>query len=172
MELRLADEGDVDGLVSLVNAAYRGGSAPSWASEIGLIDGPRTDRDILLEVVRGGSSFILIATDDASNEPLACVCLTPGVNEWYLSMLATSPASQTRGIGKSTMLSAEKYAIQRGASKLKISVINCRERLVAWYVKQGFATTGHSEPFPYDDPSVGTPLRNDLTLVTLTKVLA
>lgn len=26
-------------------------------------------------------------------------------------------------------------------------------------------------PFPYDDPSVGVPLRDDLTLITLRKVL-
>ncbi len=172
MKLRLAHEGDVDNLVALVNTAYRGALAPSWASEVGLIDGPRTGRDSLLKIVRGGSSFILVATDDDTNEPLACVCLTPGANEWYLSMLATAPGSQTRGIGKLTMSQAEKYALQRGASKLTISVINHRERLIEWYAKQGFAATGHTEPFPYDDPSVGTPLRNDLALVTLTKALA
>jgi hypothetical protein len=54
---------------------------------------------------------------------------------------------------------------------VKISVLNVREALLAWYERQGYVRTGAVEPFPYDDATVGTPLRSDLALVTLTKTL-
>lgn len=43
--------------------------------------------------------------------------------------------------------------------------------LIAWYERRGYRRTGEVGAFPYDDPSVGTPLRDDLALVTLIKPL-
>jgi hypothetical protein len=65
---------------------------------------------------------------------------------------------------------AEKFARERGAQRIRISVINLRDSLIAWYERQGYARTGAVEAFPAD-PSVGTPLRDDLALVALTKSL-
>jgi hypothetical protein len=56
-----------------------------------------------------------------------------------------------------------------GICRCKSSVIGQRESLIAWYERRGYVRTGALEPFPYDDPRVGTPLRDDLALVTLTK---
>jgi hypothetical protein len=69
------------------------------------------------------------------------------------------------------MASAEKFARERGAQRIKISVINLRMSLIAWYERIGYERTGSVEPFPYDDSTVGTPLRGDLVLVTLVKSL-
>ena len=91
--------------------------------------------------------------------------------EWYLSMLAVDPARQSVGAGKTIMAGAEKFARERGAERMKISVVNLRDSLIAWYERQGYARTGAVEAFP-DDPTVGTPLRHDLALLTLTKPLA
>ena len=47
-------------------------------------------------------------------------------------------------------------------------MINLRTSLIAWYERMGYVRTGTVEPFP-DDATVGTPLRNDLALITLVK---
>jgi ribosomal protein S18 acetylase RimI-like enzyme len=91
---------------------------------------------------------------------------------WYLSMLAVDPEHQAGGVGKAIMAAAENFALERGGQRMKISVINRREPLIAWYERQGYVRTGVVEAFPYDDASVGTPLRDDLALVILTKRLA
>ncbi|ANN72681.1 GNAT family N-acetyltransferase [Bordetella bronchialis] len=80
-------------------------------------------------------------------------------------------AFQAAGIGKSIMAGAEAFVGERGAASVKISVIDVRDSLIAWYERRGYERTGEIEPFPYDDPSVGVPLRDDLTLITLRKVL-
>ncbi len=173
MELFIAQAKDLGSVAELVNQAYRGVSAPDWTSEVGLIDGPRTNRHDLEKMIENGVSTLLLARNCASGRLLGCVTLSPMDNgEWYLSMLAVNPQEQSSGIGKSIMTGAEIFARDAGARSLKISVINLRGKLIEWYERRGFAKTGHTEPFPYDTPGVGVPLRNDLALVTLTKSLA
>ncbi|HEY0211647.1 GNAT family N-acetyltransferase [Acerihabitans sp.] len=172
MELYIAQDQDLDRVADLVNQAYRGLSAPDWTTESGLIDGPRTNRRDLAGMIRNGASTILLALDPASGRLSGCVALSPLEDgEWYLSMLAVSPHAQGSGLGKAIMAGAEDFARDAGAGSVKISVINVRDKLIAWYERRGFAKTGDSEPFPYDDPNVGKPLRDDLALVTLTKSL-
>jgi ribosomal protein S18 acetylase RimI-like enzyme len=86
-------------------------------------------------------------------------------------MLAVNPAIQENGKGKAILAAAEIYAREHGATSVKISVIQQRDSLIAWYERRGYRRTGAIKPFPYDDPSVGTPLRGDLTLVSLSKPL-
>jgi hypothetical protein len=52
-----------------------------------------------------------------------------------------------------------------------MTVITLRETLIAWYESRGYRRTGKSEPFPYGDDRVGTPLRDDLRFVVLEKEL-
>ena len=87
---------------------------------------------------------------------------------WYLSMLAVDPDRQIGGVGKAIMAGAERFAHERGAQRIKISVINMRASLIAWYERLGYTQTGAVEPLP-DDGTAGTPLRGDLALLTLVK---
>ena len=154
-------------IVDIVNQAYRGAG---WTSEAELISGPRVDLQTLKEIA-GGDTFVFAAKDNDA-ALLGCVSLSPAESgQWYLSMLAVNPAVQTAGTGKAIMAAAENYARDNGATAVKISVIQQRDSLIAWYERRGYRKTGAVEPFPYDDPSVGTPLRDDLALVTLTKPL-
>jgi len=54
---------------------------------------------------------------------------------------------------------------------MRISVIQLREPLIAWYERRGFRATGESVPFPYGDERNGIPLRNDLQLLVFEKPL-
>ncbi|MFB5761965.1 GNAT family N-acetyltransferase [Paenibacillus medicaginis] len=172
MQLIIAGYDDLDNVVELVNQAYRGASSQGWTTEADLIEGPRVDREALVHNIETGPTTILLAREQTSDEIQGCVAVRPTENaEWYLSMLAVSPVSQTAGLGKSIMAAAETFVVERGARSLKISVIDARDTLINWYERRGYQRTGEIEPFPYDDPSVGVPLRDDLTLVTLRKHL-
>ncbi|ARP82294.1 hypothetical protein CAL12_16700 [Bordetella genomosp. 8] len=172
MRLTISTLDDADGLADLVNQAYRGVSSGGWTTEAGLIQGRRVDQAALARMIQEGQTTILIARDPDSHRIQGCVAVRPmDKDEWYLSMLAVSPACQAAGIGKSLMAAAESFVGAQGAVCVKISVINVRDSLIAWYERRGYERTGEIEAFPYDDPSVGVPLRDDLTLVTLRKML-
>lgn len=172
LSLTIATHDDLDDVVDVVNQAYRATSPGGWTTEAGLIEGPRVDRQSLAHTIEAGTMTILVARDQASRHIQGCVAVQPiGNAEWYLSMLAVNPVAQTSGLGKSIMAAAEAFVIERGARSMKISVIEIRDTLIAWYERRGYQRTGEVEPFPYNDPRVGVPLRDGLTLVALRKQL-
>lgn len=170
MQIDVARRTEVDRIVALVNDAYRGTSRePGWTHETHLFSGARIDAAAVSGMLQPDRSTVLVMRQDGAI--IACVALERlDDSEWYLSMLAVDPARQTVGAGKSIMAGAERFARERGAARMKISVINLRDSLIAWYERQGYVRTGAVEAFP-DDPTVGRPLRDDLTLLTLTKPL-
>ncbi|MGV2129530.1 GNAT family N-acetyltransferase [Agrobacterium vitis] len=172
MRLTIANQNEIDIVVDLVNEAYRGVSNHGWTTEAGLIEGHRVDRAAVKRMIDGEQTKILLAKDQTSHQIQGCVAVRPVKNnEWYLSMLAVNPARQTTGIGRSIMTAAETFVGERGGLSIDISVIGIRDSLIAWYERRGYEKTGEIEPFPYDDPSVGVPLLDDLTLITLRKSL-
>ena len=86
-------------------------------------------------------------------------------------MFTVRPDLQARGLGRSLLDASEQFARARGARRMRISVIQLREPLIAWYERRGFRATGESVPFPYGDPRNGIPLRDDLQLLVFEKPL-
>ena len=52
-----------------------------------------------------------------------------------------------------------------------MTVVNVRDTLIAWYERRGYARTGATEPFPYEDARFGVPRRGDLAFVELARPL-
>jgi hypothetical protein len=52
-----------------------------------------------------------------------------------------------------------------------MTVVNVRDKLIAWYELRGYTLTGETKPFPYHDTRFGKPLRDDLHFVVLEKHL-
>jgi hypothetical protein len=52
-----------------------------------------------------------------------------------------------------------------------MTVIHCRDTLIAWYERRGYRRTGETRPFPYGDARFGEPRRSDLYFVVLEKPL-
>ena len=171
MQIDVARSTDVDRIVELVNDAYRGTSrAPGWTHETHLFAGARVEPAAVTKLIQPDRSTVLVMRHDGAI--IACVALERlDDSEWYLSMLAVDPARQTSGAGKAIMAGAERFARERGAERMRISVINLRDSLIAWYERQGYVRTGAVEAVP-DDPTIGRPLRSDLALITLTKSLS
>ena len=172
MILAAADPRDYASITALVNEAFRGtGPTVSWNSEAGVIEGERLTEALLLADLKSKPAGHLLAYRDAADGPLlGTVWLEPKQNDtWYLGLLAVRPELQTRKLGSSLLADAEEFAKDRGAQRIRMTVVNVRHALIAWYERRGYALTGETAPFPYDDQRFGRPLRDDLHFVVLAK---
>ncbi|NDW05548.1 GNAT family N-acetyltransferase [Jiella pacifica] len=114
-----------------------------------------------------------VARPPSGTNPVACIHIALDEDRgWYLSLLAVDPDQQGKGVGGALLEEVARQAIKSGIPNLRITVIRQRRDLIAWYEARGFRPTGETVPFPYDDPSVGRPLRSDLALVVLERRLA
>lgn len=161
-------------IAALVNNAYRAtGQDQGWTTEADYIDGQRTDAVTLArDLAAQPAARLLVWRDEAGGPILGCVWLEPvGGGVCYLGMLTVRPDLQGRQLGRALLAAAEQAAVGEGARAIRMTVVNVRDTLIAWYERRGYALTGETLPFPYDDPVFGTPKRPDLAFVVLEKPL-
>jgi len=163
----IATDADLDAIAALVNSAYRGESSRAgWTTEADYLEGQRTDPERLRHELAGTPGAVLLTLRDDDGALLGSVWLEPrGAEVWYLGMFTIRPDLQARGLGRVLLEAAERFAMSRGARRMRITVIQLRAPLIAWYERRGFSATGESVPFPYGDERNGIPLRNDLQLL-------
>lgn len=169
----IADD-DVPAMVALMNRAYRGiGASGGWTTETAYLAGERiTDAFLRADLAATPAGAFLKWVDPGSGAILGCVWLEKlGEDSWYLGSLATEPALQNAGLGKRLLGAAEDWVAARGGAVIRMTVVNVRDALIAWYVRRGYRLTGATAPFPYGDDRFGTPLRDDLSFVILEKRL-
>jgi ribosomal protein S18 acetylase RimI-like enzyme len=174
MQLRAANEADYAAIVELANIAYRGsGEEAGWCTESSFLAGPRlSEADLRADLASTPRAHLLIGCDGEAGAPLGTVWLEPSDGDaWYLGLLTIRPEAQNRGLGRELLEAAERFAGDRGARRIRMSVISIRDTLIAWYQRRGYVLTGETEPFPYDDTRFGRPLRGDLRFVILEKPL-
>ena len=90
---------------------------------------------------------------------------------WYLGMLTVRPDLQAKGTGRTLLAAAEAAAAELGARRIRMTVVAIRDSLIAWYQRRGYALTGETRPWPYEDERYGQPRRGDLSFVVLEKAL-
>lgn len=168
---RTAGPADVPALVDLIESAYRGDRARAgWTHEADLLDGQRTDPEMVATAVTGPAGVVLLAERDGA--PVACCQLERRDDHAYFGMFAVAPGHQGGGLGRELLAEAERYARERWhAGELRMTVIVQRDDLIAWYERRGYARTGELSPFPYGDERFGVPRRSDLAFETLRKKL-
>lgn len=169
--LEPATAADHPAIVALVNQAYRGdgGEASGWSVETGLIEGRRTTLP-LLQADLAARPHARLLTHTLGDSLLASVWLEPlGDGLWYLGLLAIRPDRQATGLGRRMLEASEAYAAAHGATRMRLSVVNARAELIAWYERRGYGRTGEIDPYPYGDDRFGRPLRDDLAFVILSK---
>ena len=174
LTVRPAETPDLPQVVALMNIAYRGTAAQAgWTSEESYIDGDRTSEAALtVQLATQPDGFLLVTPAEHHNSIVGCVWLEPLTEKiWYLGSLTVDPTLQNAGVGRKLLESAEQWAIDRGALKMQMTVINIRDTLIAWYERRGYTLTGEVRPFPYGDNRFGDPRRNDLAFVVLEKIL-
>lgn len=175
MPLYAATAQDLPAVAALVNSAYRGEtSRQGWTTEADYLDGQRTDVATLqADLAATPGAQLLILRDDPAGPLLGSVWLEPvGDGEtWYLGMLTVRPDLQDRQLGRGLLEGAERAAAAQGARRIRMTVVSIRDTLIAWYERRGYALTGETRPFPYEDERFGQPRRPDLGFVLLEKAL-
>jgi ribosomal protein S18 acetylase RimI-like enzyme len=160
---------DIPALNILVNSAFRGDSSKKgWTTEEHLLDGIRTDENLLTDSLNEPNTTILKYTE--GDEILGMVMLKNQGDSLYLGMLTVAPDLQGSGIGKKFLQAAEAFAKEHGLSKIMMTVISVRVELIAWYERHGYIRTGEVRPFPMDDPKFGLP-KQFLEFVVMEKVV-
>lgn len=169
-----AARSDLDDILTLVNAAYRGiGAKAGWTSENGIVSGTRVDANSIESLLAQQGTAILLLRREAGARPVGCIVVRLDEDATCeLSMFAIHPDEQAGGLGRTLLTAAETYAYRHGARLAELTVVHVRDTLIAWYERQGYRRTGATKAFPYHDPSLGQPLRDDLHFVVLTKTLS
>lgn len=171
LEFRAATPRDVDAVVALVESAYRGdASREGWTTEADLLDGRRTGADDVLAQIGRPQSTILLAEQGGRLVACAHVAVEDGAG--YFGMFSVAPGQQGGGIGKHVLAEAERIARDDfGMASMRMTVIDVREELIAFYERRGYRRTGIKKPFPYGDARFGLPKRDDLRFEVLEKAL-
>lgn len=168
---RAASAADVPAIVALVESAYRGESGlRGWTTETQLIDGQRTDAANVEELIARAGSLVLLAEQEGVLA--GCCHVEQQGSQAYFGMFAVSPELQMAGLGRALLAEAERIAREQWqAIAMRMSVIEQRAELIAWYERRGYRLTGETGAFPYGQPRFGIPRRDDLRFVYLSKPL-
>lgn len=171
LTFRPATHTDVPALVALVTSAYRGDvSKQGWTTEADMLDGQRIDPDVLLRDIERPLSRIIIAERDGLL--LACAHVAEEGGAGYFGMFSVRPDLQGGGVGKALLAEAERVAGEEWQlPAMRMTVIDIRDELIAFYERRGYVRTGIKKPFPYGDERYGIPKRDDLRFEVLEKPL-
>ncbi|MGH8110507.1 MAG: GNAT family N-acetyltransferase [Rhodanobacteraceae bacterium] len=175
LRFRAAVPADIDAIVALTESAYRGNaSRAGWTTEADLLDGQRTDAGEVGALIADRSGKVLLAECDGK---LLASCVVQRLigehaGDGHFGMFSVRPALQGRGTGSAVLSEAERIARDDWhCPVMRMTVIDARVELLAWYERHGYRRTGESRPFPYGDPRFGVPRRNDLRFEWLVKAL-
>ena len=178
LQFRNATHADTDAVVALVESAYRGdASRAGWTTEADFLDGRRTGADDISACIDRDHSLILLGERDG--ELLACAHVAiessddgADADAGYFGMFSVRPSLQGGGVGKALLAEAERIARdQWKLAVMRMTVIDIRSELIAFYQRRGYQRTGVLKPFPYGDERFGVPKRDDLRFEVLEKHL-
>jgi ribosomal protein S18 acetylase RimI-like enzyme len=171
LRFRAATDADIDALVALVTSAYRGDvSRQGWTTEADLLDGNRIDADVLRADIGRPRSRVVVA--ERGDDLVACAHVAEQDGAGYFGMFSVQPGLQGGGIGDTVLKEAERVAREEWKlSAMRMTVIDVRDSLIAWYERRGYRRTGIKKPFPYGDARYGIPKRDDLRFEILEKPL-
>ena len=168
---RNARADDAEAIVALVESAYRGdASRAGWTTEADMLDGRRTGADDVLAQIDRPQSAILLA--EQAGRLVACAHVAVEDGAGYFGMFSVVPGLQGGGVGKAVLAEAERLAREDfGMASMRMTVIDIRDELIAFYERRGYRRTGIKKPFPYGDARFGLPKRDDLRFEVLEKPL-
>jgi len=171
LQFRHATPADIPALVELVTSAYRGeASRAGWTTEADLLDGQRVDAEGLAADIARPRSLVLLG--EREGQLLACAHVAEEDGAGYFGMFAVRPQLQGGGLGKAMLAEAERIAREEwGLASMRMTVIDVRDSLIAYYERRGYRRTGIHKPFPYGDARFGIPRRPDLRFEVLEKQL-
>lgn len=131
---------------------------------------PAHDVDNVAGLIGRAGSLVLLAERDGAL--VACCHLEQQGDTGYFGMFAVSPELQAAGLGRRLLAEAERIARDEWqVMAMRMTVIEQRAELIAWYERRGYRLTGETRPFPYGDARFGLPRRDDLRFMWMSKSL-
>ncbi len=157
---------------ALVVSAFRGdASRAGWTTEADLFTDERiSEAGVEAKIQRPDSEVIIVL--DENETLLGCAELVSQGAVVQIGMVAVSPTSQGRGIGKAPITHLQEVGVgDYKAERMELCVIWTREDVIEFYIRRGFVKTKRLRPFPYTELINGKALRDDLYFVVLEKYL-
>jgi N-acetylglutamate synthase-like GNAT family acetyltransferase len=136
VQIRIAEIQDAEGIVSVINAAFR-------PAEGFVFDRDRIDLDAVLGLLQKGT--FLIAEDHAAL--CGCVYLELRGARSYLGLLSVDPQRQKSGLGARLMEAAEAHCAKAGSRHMDLQVVSLRTEMYGFYHRWGYVECG-TEPLP------------------------
>jgi len=169
LAFRNATHADVDAIVALVESAYRGdASRAGWTTEADMLEGRRTGADDVQACIDRARSVILLA--ERAGELIGCAHVAEENGGGYFGMFSVRPTLQGAGLGKQLPARAANLVFDDWRLPvMRMTVIDVRNELIAFYERRGYRRTGVRKPFPYGDERFGLPRRDDLRFEILEK---
>ncbi len=166
----IATEKDIPALVALINSAYRGDSSRNgWTTEADILEGIRIDAAGVREILEDPKADLHVFFYPGEGL-VSCVYLKEQPDNLYLGMLTVRPDLQAGGLGKLMLQYAEHLAFEKRKSSIRMTVINVRTELIAWYNRHGYLPTGETEPW-VDGEHIGD-RKADIEFLVLSKNLS
>jgi N-acetylglutamate synthase-like GNAT family acetyltransferase len=137
-QVRIAERGDAERIVAVINAAFR-------LAEGFFVNRERIDIEDVVHFLDTGK-FLLVESEGLL---VGCVYVEPQQDRSYLGLLAVDPARQQSGVGSMLMNAAEDYCRKLSCRFMDIKIVNLREELPDYYRRRGYVETGTSA-FPAD----------------------
>ncbi|MFZ1815462.1 MAG: peptidase C39 family protein [Rhizobiaceae bacterium] len=125
--LRLANLGDIDGLVRLENAAFQS---------------DRISRRSFRELLASKTAAFLVHESDGSIDGYAMLLFRRGTAMARLYSLAVHPEALSKGIGSLLLRAAEEETFNRDRFLLRLEVREDNERAIALYRRCGYRPIG------------------------------
>jgi GNAT superfamily N-acetyltransferase len=136
LKIRVAEIQDAEGIVCVINAAFR-------PAEGFVFDRDRIDSEAVRDLLQKGT--FLAAEDD---EVLCgCVYVELRVDRSYLGLLSVDPQRQKTGLGAKLMDAAEAYCTKAGSRHMDLQIVSLRKEMYGFYQRWGYVETG-TEPLP------------------------
>jgi [ribosomal protein S18]-alanine N-acetyltransferase len=133
--LRPPRTGDLDRLVEIENAAFAG---------------DRLSRRSLRRLIAGKTSFIIVAETDDRLAGYALVLLRRGTRAARLYSIAVDPARKGEGLGALLLAAAERTAISKGMSHMRLEVRADNAGAIALYRGADYQEIGRRAGY-YED---------------------
>ena len=180
VEIKRAHAGHIEGVVALMQRAYRGEeSRQGWTSEADLIDGDRTSVEQIAAVLNDPNEVLLVAISK-SEGLIGCVAIerlestpdSPSTTICLFGKFAVEPKAQGGGLGKRLLAAAEATAIEHfKAQRMQMTVVSQRQALIEFYKRRGYFATGNHVLMAdiHDDPTMTK--GHDLVLLEFEKDL-
>lgn len=149
LHFRHATEADISTITHLVNAAYNSTAGPADVlRESDIFTDDRTDLAEITAEIADPLKTVLIAEHEGAVVGSASLHRVSDT-EAYFGMFAIDPTRQGSGWGRQVLDEAERFVIEAwGAESMRMTVVEIRTELGAYYARRGFLPTGETEIIP------------------------